>query len=201
VIGYLPIPGTHDWDPPDDMTERWWAYHSRFTRDMRAEGFERLGPKYPLWNAQLTGTFFSGPALRSWWHGAYVGVDHVLAHDIPVADRNFVGFSHGGNVAYLIATMIPVNSIVDVGTPVRKDMAWAYRAARCRKLHVYSTGWENKMQLAGQLMDREVRWRWENADTENLRLEGTAHGDLLRKAELFPMFRRHVLPWIEEVHA
>lgn len=197
MVTYIPFPGTWDWEPGDAF--RWWQTRSKFEEQMNLEGFQSHGLEYPFWGTVVAGTWVTDRSLRAWYHGAHVAVDYILRKRIPVKNRNLLAWSHGGQVAYIVGTMIPVNTIVDVGTPVRADMEWAYKDARAKngKLHVYSTGWENRMQFFGGLMDRKIRWKWDNPHTENMKIEGTGHGDVFTKPRVDILKQFGVLDFIE----
>ncbi len=181
---YVPVAGTFDWDPV--ATEpHWWQPGSDFEQFMRARDFAPRARTWPFWSTTPAGALIVGRAQRAWKHGAHVLADYL--EDVADDDRNLIGFSHGGQVAAIAAAKhVNCARLVTVGTPVRKDLAEIYASVDCPWLHLYSTGWENRWQFFGSLFDRGVRLRWAMpAPATNHRVEGTAHGGLLRRASEF----------------
>ena len=197
MLTYVPVAGTHDWNP-DEAGGRWWERDSAFATFMSRHDVERRGrAAFPFWSTALSGALFVGPARRAWWHGAYVLADYL--EGLPFDERNVIALSHGGQVAAIAAGLVTgVHRLVTVGTPVRKDLARAYRRIRCPWMHLYSTGWENRWQVFGELFDRGVRRRWDMpAPALNRRVEGIGHGDLLRDPERFEdVYTGIILPFL-----
>jgi len=198
-VVYIPFAGTRDWSPGD--TDRWWQQESPHADFMASHGFKCRSLYYPWWATALAGTVFAGPSKRVWYHGALVAADWIERNGIPIADRNLIAYSHGGQVAKIVATFIPVRCIVTIGTPIRKDMREHYEKATGKQLHVYSTGWENRWQAFGSLFDKDLRLSWQMPFSENKKIQGIGHGDVLEKPDKWHVLNDEgVLSWIKSAH-
>jgi pimeloyl-ACP methyl ester carboxylesterase len=109
------------------LTGGWWQPSSAFFEAMGPQGvmpalicgepFEwetGLGDSLKFWlsdAARTRGWLYAGKALR-WYHDA-----------LPLEQRIVIAHSHGGQVAFECATMLPIHRLITVGTPVRKDMS------------------------------------------------------------------------------
>jgi hypothetical protein len=186
------VAGTHDWNPQETTHERWWQRNSRFTQKLKAHGYEHVGwdvagQEIPQWSCALSGTFFAGRDLRTWWRGAFSLASQLI--ELPLVDRNIIAHSHGGNVAVLAVVIMnakgePVSRLITVCAPVRRDMVEFYKLIKCPWRHIYSREmWRNRMQWMGS----RVRLTWEMpGKVENFELGGIGHSDLLREPDRFP---------------
>ena len=189
MTSYIPIGGTHDF-VPHGKVRAWCERGSVFEGQMRGQGCVALvPPTYPLWSTAVNGVIWSR-GNRAWWHGAAIVADWLLQLDPK--DRNLIALSHGGQVALLAAATLErvtrhdTVRLVTVGTPHRRDLRQYYGLGLDRWWHLYSTGWENRMQTAGQLFDRHVSLSYRMpAPARNVRIEGTGHSDIVKKPEAF----------------
>jgi len=191
---YLPIHGT--WGDRDDWVDR----DSAFTAFMRQQGCAPLGCRPYRWSGDV------GGALRlAWWrrkadwvaggHNLYTYLCPAVRDNgetyVPIADRNLIAHSHGGQVVfYACAEGLKVNTLFTIGTPVRGDMAGIIARARPNIgywVHVTDASiWRNKMQVFGQLFDGYVGmpWTFQRADL-NYIVKGIGHSEVLRQADAF----------------
>lgn len=201
---YVPVAGTHDWDPPEDgANRRWWQSGSDFTAFMDGQGFVRYGWSWqgldlPPWGCALAGTMVSGRDLRTWWRGAY-----GLAEDLerlPYEMRNLICHSYGGSVGVMVALLLEphggLRRLVTVCTPNRRAMKEQYAQVSCPWLHLYNTHiLNNRMQWLGA---RGAAWKMPEP-ARNVRVKGCGHSRLLREHARFEaVYTETVLPFLEE---
>ena len=75
-----------------------------------------------------------------------------------------------------------MRTLITVCSPVLRALADVYSVVQALWLHLYGTGWSNRMQFLGQ----RVRLTWAMPEpAENRRLEGIGHSNLLRDPERF----------------
>ena len=209
MISFIPVAGTHDWNPVESNAQKWWHPASRFTAfmaglDAQRLGMTRLGKPAPFWPTGVNGTKVAGQGLREWHYGGDELAEFALSQ--PRGERRIIALSHGGQVAPLaIAKMQAVGETADclvtVGTPVRGDMERVYRDVDCPWMHFYSTGWENRMQFLGQLMDKQWSLSMKMpSPAENRRVEGIGHARLLREpAKYEAVYRDMLMPFLRAV--
>lgn len=140
----------------------WWHPLSPFGQEGRAHDV-LIDPEPFIWSTELDGIkgrnwgwWAAGHALRYFVHGKYPPLAVQL---VPV---NIVAHSHGGQVAiYAAAQGLIIDTLVTVGTPVRRDLRRFCQVARVnirRWIHVYSPN--DPVQLQGVLGDGGGPLEW-----------------------------------------
>jgi hypothetical protein len=181
------VAGTHDWNPTELSHDRWWQSDSRFTEKLAKCGFDHVGwdvsgQEIPQWSCALSGTFFAGRDLRTWWRGGFSLAAQLLK--LPTDERNVIAHSHGGNVAVLALMILAshneqVSCLITVCAPVRRDMTVHYKAVTCPWRHIYSKQvWGNRMQWMGSRV--RMAWKMPGDVVDNYEADGICHSDLVR---------------------
>lgn len=135
----------------------WWRWGSEFWRQLESHGFDRVHIENEElkfdWNDSLEGIF--GKNTR-WVDGGKELFYYIDAFHNP--DKKLVVFahSHGGQVAtYTAALGAPIDVLVTMATPVRKDWRKYYAVARHNVKHWFHIHSDNSdwMQWLGSLFD------------------------------------------------
>jgi hypothetical protein len=195
----LCIPGTHDYTGTEADAGRWWfpgnATHppSPWVQEARRRGLVVLGdPGAPfVWSSDLDGAWprwlRRSSALTTWKAAGEAVREYCWARGVRRVQ--LVAWSHGGQVgAYAAARRLAgfrVSTLLTLGMPIRGDMRVIYKAARATPdvwwEAIYSEGWGDPWQLAGELWDGT--WGWRRANDwacHNTPVPGVGHGDLVK---------------------
>jgi pimeloyl-ACP methyl ester carboxylesterase len=185
VARYLAISGTWAYDTELGADE-WWNPQSAWCRYLAQHGMTYLEPDEPYcWDGHIDGI----RGKKVVWTAAASQLAYRLRR-VPLEDRNLVAHSHGGQVALLTAAVLPINRLVTVATPVRKDMRDTALHAQIRGgwRHLYSVGWSDYMQLLGSLFDGawSLERRFLVPTCQNVGIPGgVGHSRLLNDPALF----------------
>lgn len=216
----LLIAGTHSWD--GDGRVDWYAPGSPFVRFLIGNGVYpifgedvsdyagvRLRPY--TWSTRLGGVGFGDGDLAG-WRAAGVNLFHYLVPPLcpekrvrPV-DTNLIVHSHGLQPAlFACAEGLKVNTLISVGSPVRKDTEAIARAARkniTRWLHLHSDS-SDWWQVFGGFFDGKLGIvRAQPHADDNQKVPKVGHSELLRNPDHFPMWeQRGWLTWLQPVAA
>lgn len=117
---YAALAGTNGW------RDAWTQPDSDFGRMMTGQGFSVLTKRGRMyrWSTLLEGLFGDNRV----WDSATDALEFFL-DDVPYADRNLIGHSHGGQPCIKLAARgFPIRSLTTVGTPVRDDIPAAQAA-------------------------------------------------------------------------
>lgn len=172
------------WSAKTDPTLAQWEHPgSQFSRWLQEFGIYPLEPAPFFWSGHLDG--ICGNDLD--WHEAANNLAYRLIQH-PPEDRNVFAHSHGGTVAVLAATKVPINNLVTAGTPIRKKTDDKGREAMQRHMirgwyHLYAPGgfWADKMQALGSLFDGRwgLRRTFDIPGVENIGVTGIDHSTVL----------------------
>jgi hypothetical protein len=188
---WLPVQGTAGL--PKDVTKEWWYRDSPLVKELASVGHELIDPDDQfVWSTDIDGVFGND---RDWYAGGKA-LRYYL-RTVPLKDRNIICHSHGLQVVLFACADIPslpINSLISVCSPVRKDMEQVAIKARPFIGHwrqIYYDGWD-WWQRFGSLFDREfsLRRRHPLADV-NTPAKGIHHSDLLKKAKHVPMWSKN----------
>lgn len=155
---WIPVYGTHGeddaWATPQGVLAPLFARHGLELYPRRFEGFTGDLDGVPLDRG------------RDWPAGSYAF--EYFVEPIPLLQRRVVAHSHGGAVVLDAAQRIPINTLITVGTPVRKEVREHGRIALERGhirawLHIHDAGWDWWQRL-GMVFDRQ----WFGAPAFNL---------------------------------
>lgn len=143
---------------PDATGLQWWQHGSTFAESLKVYGLHVARPGHEfVWTGDLDGTWWN---RGNDWEAGAVNLEQYLGGLRP-EDRNVIAHSHGGAVALLAATQIPIRSLVTIGTPARKEVRAAAKEALSKGYlgawrHVYDSriDW---MGWLGALMDGQFR--------------------------------------------
>jgi pimeloyl-ACP methyl ester carboxylesterase len=181
----------YDGRVPDD---EWYAPGSAFVRAVLApHGIEPLWPDDPfVWDGEADGVGWWGRERKHLvWQAAAANLVYRLKA-LPLEQRNLIAHSHGGQVALYAASVLPLNRLITVTTPVRGDMVHTIAVARANIgawWHLYSTGFlRDKMQWFGEFFDGV--WnippkRTFDAANQNVACKDVGHSGLLCEAKYY----------------
>jgi hypothetical protein len=201
------VAGTHSWD--GDGRIDWYMPSSNFASYLATQGVQPVfGDGHPFtWSTRLGGVGFGSSDLVE-WHAAGVNLLNYIVPPlcpekrIPAVETNLIVHSHGLQVAlFACASGLQVNTLISVGSPVRKDMETIARAARpniTRWLHLHSDG-SDRWQWIGELFDGRFGIVRKNplADANDF-VSKVGHSDLLRNPEHFHLWaERDWLDWLQ----
>jgi len=165
------IPGTWGGDDP------WWTLTGAFCEEAKKHGVPDIGPMFPWsydvdWVKGKHNDWLAGGRSMAWF---------LIAKSVgqPI---NVIAHSHGGQVAlYAIAqTAIQVDTLITVGTPIRRDMRKIRARARPyikRWIHLHSDSiLKDYMQILGSFGDGYwgIVRKFKEADT-NIEVPGASH--------------------------
>ena len=209
------IPGTHDWEPPDDSEEqyRWWQSRSRWCQGLLEDGFTRFtgwdlrhrtDPSIVIeaspWGCGLAGTAWAGLAKRTWWSGAHTVTRALIRGRTVDPDMAWVlaCHSHAGQIGVLVDWLLRrmgypgLDALVTICTPVRKDMHPYYRLVRCPWLNIYNPNYAtNFMQWMGQR--GRVRLSMPGTTVANAPVSGIGHSAFVRDPDAHASAKRDLL--------
>lgn len=182
-VRYIPVHGTGGLDSAED----WWRDGSDFCKAAGENGLqceENIDPFY--WDGKVDGIGILTVLTFGLYHDKHeVWIEGGLKlrsrlRLSKLEDRNLILHSHALQIAAY--SNIPLNNIITVGSPVRKDMETYYDRLRknCNRwMHIYDERWD-KIALLGQFGDG--RWfgsRHCNQAHENVRLKDIGHSKIL----------------------
>jgi hypothetical protein len=190
-VKYLPIAGTNGW------RDAWTREDSDFGRLMRAEGFEllRAGERPFRWSTALDGLLGED---RQWEAGA--DALYYFLRTVPLADRNLIAHSHGGQLPIILAAAgFLIRSLTTVGTPCRDDVPVAAAEHFIQfHQHIYDLrrdlwGW------LGQVGDHELRHARTFPDprVKNIGVADISHAKVLRDPTYIALWKTQ--GWLENV--
>jgi hypothetical protein len=183
------IAGTDSWKA--DGAVDWYCPTSNFARFLESHGVAPLfnsGQPF-IWSTDLSGVpFLTAGNHRDWQAGGAALAYYVMFKEggaLPGNETALVAHSHGLQVAlYACATFgLKVNTLISVGSPVRKDMMDVARIARpniSHWLHLHSD-YSDRWQWLGEMFDGHFGIVREHplAD-KNDAVPHVGHSDILR---------------------
>jgi pimeloyl-ACP methyl ester carboxylesterase len=180
---YTLVAGTHAYDGTFGP-EQWYHPGSLFSRYvMRPYGAKPARALPFIWSTDLDG--FIGARNRShvdWKTGGYALAGHL--DNVPLRHRNVIAHSFGGPVVAYAMERLPINNLITVGTPIRRDLEPVWEAAmpnlRGDWIHLadHRSDW---MIRLGQMFDGRFGWRYDMPlATSNVMLpRGMGHSSIL----------------------
>ena len=205
------IAGTGSWKPG---VQDWFIPGSPFTAFLRAHGVEVVagtnGRPF-TWSTGVGGIGFGDEDHRVWQGAGENLYDYIVPpfcpdRRIPIAETNIIAHSHGLQVAlYACAAGLGVDTLISVGSPIRKDMDTTARLARRyirRWIHVHSDR-SDRWQWYGTLFDGAFGIKREHplADV-NVGIPKVGHSTILRDPAMFTHWQeRGLLAALQEVPA
>lgn len=176
--GVLGTKGYH----PGSLERKWFQFGSTFDLMLRAEGFAPALEQPFIWSGDLDGLppFFAGNDFEA-------GIDNLVFYlaTLPREDRNVIGHSHGGGIAVRTAKILPINNLITIGTPARKEVREAGRLALASGhltswTHVFDKTWD-WWGFLGSIGDASFRLSraMDIPGMEDLKLPGIGHTALL----------------------
>lgn len=171
----------------------WWAHDSPFSAYLRTQGLTPAREGHPfVWTGDVDGVPIV--AGNDWEVGAIWLGDYLAA--LPYDDRNVIAHSHGGQLALIAATTVPLRSLILVATPVRKAIEETVAPTAVGNigecLHL-SDARMDVIGWAGALLDG--RWSLRRTfDVDGIRCEqvrGMGHSRLLTDPAAFRLWDEH----------
>jgi len=190
------VAGTFSWNGSDRGD--WYAPGSPFAVFLASRGVEPLfgvrpdGPHPFTWSTELGGI---GGRGRVVWQAAGVNLFNYLVpplcpdRQLPSAETNLIAHSHGLQVVlFAAAAGLNINTLISVGSPVRRDMWATAVTARLNIrhwLHIHSDQ-SDRWQWLGELFDGHLGIVREHplADQNDF-VPVVGHSELLRNPEHF----------------
>lgn len=188
------VAGTHGWKP-EAPGSNWSDEGSEFTAFVRSHGVRpAFGNGRPyVWSTDIGGIGFGNGDLRL-WHASGINLYAYVVPPLCLAWRVgkvvLVVHSHGLQPAlFAAAEGLPVDTLISVGSPIRKDMEPIAAQARPnirQWVHVHSDG-SDRWQWYGTLFDgrRGIVREAPLADT-NIRIPRVGHTGILETPAHFP---------------
>lgn len=204
------VPGTWGYQGIDQRNGQWWIPGSLwfYTLASYAPSILPLYDQPFVWSTDVNGALdqlfrcFTKRKHTDWQAGG-ASLSYYLRF-APLPARNVVAHSHGGQVvAYACAAGTPINNLITVGTPVRKDMDDIWQRAlpniRGRWMHIQDQD-RDWMSGLGQLFDGRLGWQhkmpW--AD-QNMLIPDIDHSKLLHDEATintyWPQLHRWLCQW------
>jgi pimeloyl-ACP methyl ester carboxylesterase len=164
-----------------DEGQRWIHKGSSFVTQAQENGVQLIDLDDPFdWSTLVDGTPLDGDG-----HDIWESWGMALKWYITLKNRgrsvNLVAHSHGGQVAaYAIQFGAPVNTLVTVATPVRKDMLPVWNAGEVNTWFHIHTGYGDWWQIFGEFGDGHLKITREMPDPAiNIDQKGEDHSSLL----------------------
>lgn len=187
----LLVGGTHSND--DD----WFRAGSRFVGMLQDYGFLLINQDRPFkWSARLDGFFGrKHPTWKASGENLYAYLDPPLCPEkkVPASDIRIVTHSHGLQVVlYACAAGLKINTLISVGSPVRRDMRKIAEKARPNIKHWLhlKAGFKDIWQVLGELGDGRLGiYRDHPLADRNDPMPG-GHSDVLHNVDLLPLWRK-----------
>lgn len=175
VVG---VPGTWAWK------SAWWQDGSPFWRYMQTHDVypARINGLPFRWSTDLGNSWKFWEGRRSQWEAGGDALAYYL-DALPEQHRVVLAHSHGGQCAAVCAALgVKIDRLITVGTPVRDDMAGAWRLGRLsirQWTHVMDSEGDH-VAWWGAFGDRKLgnRRHFDLADA-NVKIAGIGHSGLL----------------------
>lgn len=184
---YCPVQGTCSVKFTEEDVREWWHPLSYFSAYLRSQGFQHYGLHHPdgvfEWSSDLD---LFGSGGNDWNAGAKAL--KYWASRIPLQLRNFIAHSHGGNVVILASQEIPLNNVILIGTPVRKEIEKLLPTAQIQgnRVHVHDARFDH-IQFAGGLFDGRLGYKRSYETFAPKPIRGIGHSNILRKQDYHPL--------------
>jgi len=208
------VAGTHSWDPKDPD---WHSPGSPFVQFLMSRGvFPVFGQQTSehggielrpfVWSTDLGGVSFGDGDLRVWLAAglnlySYIVPPLCPERRLPVDRTNIIAHSHGLQVVLVACRAgLKINTLISVGSPIRKDMDSTAKAARPNIktwVHIHSDG-SDRWQVFGSLFDGRlgIVRKHPLADINEF-VPKVGHTDLLRDPDQFHHWQER--GWLEKL--
>lgn len=200
------VAGTSSWKN-DNRIDWYWPGHA-FGEFLVEQGVSPLfdGDKPFIWSTELSGIpMFSKNSKSDWAAGAAALAYYVIAmKDRRAGETAIIAHSHALQVTAYAAAIhgLKINTLITVGSPIRKDMSLAYERLRANTkywLHLYSD-WSDRWQWFGELFDGHLGIvRQHPLADENVCTPGVGHSDLLRERDRYHLWKEKL--WIDKLQS
>lgn len=217
MIPFIAIGGTWAWD--GSALGQWYDQDSPWSANMRARGLEHHhllygDPRPFVWSTDLDGAPWRRwlgmkPKMNDWQAAghnlfAYCVPPRAPQYRIPPSELHIIAHSHALQVvSFAAADGLRINTLITVGSPIRKDMYEVYERARVNigfHWHFCSDGTDT-MQWLGELGDGAFGIiRKHPCAQQNVMIPKVGHSGILHDMEHFADHWNGVIDLIRERH-